>query len=229
MTEHISTLHLSGAFVEQTSSQWTTTSRGKRLFDIVFSATMIIAFAPLMLTIAILIVIFDRGGVIFAHGRVGRGNRTFRCLKFRTMVRDADKRLEEMLAQDPERKTEWLLTRKLKNDPRIIPGIGKLLRKTSLDELPQLFNVLRGDMSIVGPRPVVKDELAYYGDAADDYLSVRPGLTGPWQSTNRSDSSYETRVRQDVNYIRNGSLWTDLRIVMVTARKFLGFNLSGAY
>ena len=229
MADETAALHLGDTFISETGSYWATESRMKRLFDIGFAATMIVLFAPVMLTISFLIVLVDRGPLIFAHQRVGKGNRTFRCLKFRTMVTNADQRLDDLLLANPELRTEWARSRKLKNDPRIIAGIGQILRKTSLDELPQFFNVLMGDMSIVGPRPVVQDELAYYGDAQDEYLSVRPGLTGPWQSASRSDVSYEMRVRQDVNYVRHGTLKTDIKIVGATAWKFLRFNLRGAY
>lgn len=211
------------------ANHWTTQSSGKRLFDIVFSATMFLLFLPVFLLIAVLVKCSDRGPVLYKQYRVGKGGELFPCYKFRTMVLDADARLEALLQSDPDLREEWLETRKLRHDPRIIPGIGTVLRKTSLDELPQILNVLFGHMSVVGPRPIVEAELKYYGMKQYEYLSVRPGLTGPWQSSERSDSSYDERVRLDADYVRFGSLWKDIMIVLVTARKFLGLQTGGAY
>lgn len=201
----------------------------KRLFDISVASVMLVTFLPLMLMIAALITISSGGGAIFAHERVGRDGRSFRCLKFRTMVRDADRRLEELLKADAAAQREWQARRKLRHDPRIVPVVGHFLRQSSLDELPQIFNVLRGDMSIVGPRPIIEDELVYYGSSRRLYLSVRPGLTGPWQVGDRSDSSYETRVKQDIDYVQSWSLTTDLRIVLKTAAIVLRGRSPGAY
>jgi lipopolysaccharide/colanic/teichoic acid biosynthesis glycosyltransferase len=216
-------------YASEPGNPWTTRSPGKRLFDIVLSALMIVLFAPLMLVIALWLKAADRGPALYAQARIGKGGRVFRCLKFRTMVQDAEARLEALLETDPALRAEWDSSRKLREDPRIIPGIGHLLRRASLDELPQLFNVLRGDMSIVGPRPVVREELQYYGLMQKHYLSVRPGLTGPWQADQRSDSSYDRRVQQDTDYVRTGSLSQDIRIVFTTAQKFLRRDLNGAY
>lgn len=201
----------------------------KRGMDVVVSLGMLVLFAPLMALIAGIILWKDGGPIIFAHRRIGRNGRPFLCLKFRTMVNDADTRLAEILAEDPDARAEWAEFRKLKNDPRIIPLVGTLLRQTSLDELPQIFNVLRGDMSLVGPRPVVQDELAYYGPHAQDYLRMRPGLTGPWQIGSRSDTSYETRVKQDVGYVNTWSILGDLRIVFRTAMMVMKGRSPGAY
>ncbi len=210
-------------------NSWTTSSRGKRIFDVVFSVFMLVLFTPVMLTIALLLKFMDGGPVFYGHTRVGKGGEEFRCYKFRTMAMNADQRLDALLKDNPALRAEWNDTRKLREDPRIIPGIGHLLRKSSLDELPQVFNVILGDMSIVGPRPVVEDELEYYGRYRHAYLSVRPGLTGPWQSAQRSDSTYSERVRLDADYVRNGTLVKDVVIVLLTARKFLKLNASGAY
>ncbi len=211
------------------SNHWTTQSSGKRLFDVVFSGVLLVLFLPVFAVIAVLLKCADRGPVVYAHTRVGKNGEHFPCYKFRTMVSDADARLAALLESDTALRDEWLETRKLRNDPRIIPGIGFILRKTSLDELPQILNVFLGHMSIVGPRPIVDDELRYYGVKRFEYLSVRPGLTGPWQSSERSDSTYDERVKLDVEYVRFGSLWKDIWIVLVTARKFLGLQTGGAY
>jgi exopolysaccharide production protein ExoY len=213
---------------EKTNS-WTTDSFGKRLFDISFSILMLVLFAPVILTIVIMLKFADRGPVFYSHQRIGKGGREFPCYKFRTMVLDADDRLEKLLQSDPSLRQEWQRARKLRDDPRIIPGIGHVLRKVSLDELPQIFNVMLGDMSVVGPRPVVEDELKYYGTLQKEYLSVRPGLTGPWQSSTRSDSTYVERVQMDAHYVRTGSLWNDIWIILATTRKFLGLDTRGAY
>jgi len=189
----------------------------KRPFDIFFSLIAILILLPIMLVIAILIKIFDRGNCIYTQRRVGLNGKEFNIFKFRTMYTDADKRLENLLKNDLKAKEEWEKFFKLKNDPRVTP-IGKFLRKTSLDELPQFFNVLKGDMSIVGPRPVTKEELIkFYKDKAELYKSVRPGITGYWQVTSRNNiTSYEERVKMDVWYIENQSFLLDLKIVLKT-------------
>jgi len=201
----------------------------KRLFDIGVGSLMLVLFAPLMLLIMSLILFYGGRGVIYAHRRVGRNGQEFNCLKFRTMYRDADERLKSILADCPERRAEWKAYHKLRQDPRILPVIGHRLRKLSLDELPQIFNVIRGDMSIVGPRPVTEDELEYYGPAAQLYTSLRPGLTGPWQIGDRSDATYEVRVRQDVDYVRNWTIGTDIAITYKTAVMVLKGSGEGAY
>lgn len=206
------------------SSRWV-----KRAFDLAFGSLMLLAFLPLGLMISIVIFLADRGAPIYAHKRVGRGGREFYCLKFRTMVPNADALLDDLLLRSPEAVEEWEQYRKLRNDPRIVPVVGAFLRKTSLDELPQIVNVIRGDMSIVGPRPVIWDEVRMYGPAAPLYLSVRPGLTGPWQAGVRSDATFEYRVSQDVQYIENWSLWADVRLIVKTAAMFLRGKTQGAY
>ncbi|ANT63385.1 hypothetical protein AYJ57_23155 (plasmid) [Salipiger sp. CCB-MM3] len=211
------------------TSSWTRNSRGKRVFDLAFAMLMILLFLPVFVTILVAIVLTDRGPAIYAHTRIGKGGRKFQCYKFRTMVLDADTRLDALLALNPDLQAEWEGTRKLKEDPRILPYIGSALRKSSLDELPQILNVLRGDMSIVGPRPIVEDELKYYGVAQHLYLQVRPGLTGPWQAAERSDSSYSKRVKLDATYVQSGSFATDLQLIWTTARKFVTLSGRGAY
>lgn len=201
----------------------------KRGMDIVGASAMLVFFAPLMLMLAGLVRYHDGRGVIYSHVRVGRGGQPFRCLKFRTMVRDADEKLAELLRNDPAARHEWSRYRKLRDDPRILPGIGTLMRRASLDELPQIINVLRGDMSLVGPRPVVEDELAHYGPAAALYIGVRPGLTGPWQIGARSEAEYGLRVSQDIDYVRNWTIATDLHILLRTALIFLRGRSPGAF
>ena len=200
----------------------------KRVVDVVGASAALLFFAPFLLLVAAAIVMADGFPVFYRHERVGRDGRIFGCLKFRSMVRDSDKRLAEHLASDPEARAEWSRTRKLRNDPRIIP-IGRFLRKTSLDELPQLINVLRGDMSLVGPRPVVADELySYYDDEGRRaYCSLRPGITGLWQVSGRSDVDYVQRVALDSQYANSYSMGGDIVIVMRT----LGVLLwrTGAY
>jgi len=187
---------------------------GKRLLDFVGSALIILAAAPLLAFIA-LAVRRDGGPVLFGHMRVGRDGKLFRCLKFRSMVTDSERRLSDHLRQDESARREWETTFKLKNDPRIT-AVGRFLRRTSLDELPQLFNVLRGEMSLVGPRPVVKAELERYGVHQITYTSVRPGMTGLWQVSGRSDTSYAQRVRLDVDYVSQQSFRTDISILVRT-------------
>ena len=195
----------------------------KRGFDLAAAGALLALLAPLMAAVALRLRLGAGGRgadgrgapVLFAHARVGRGGATFRCLQFRSMVPDARQALERLLAADPAARAEWERDHKLKDDPRVTP-FGRLLRRTSLDELPQLWNVLRGDMSLVGPRPVVPAELERYGEAAVYYLQVRPGLTGLWQVSGRSDVDYERRVALDAWYVRNWTLWYDLLILLKT-------------
>ena len=199
----------------------------KRAFDILASSTLIVLFLPLMAVVAMAIMVQDGRPIFFGHRRIGRAGKPFNCWKFRTMARDADVQLKLLLASDPKARKEWEETRKLKNDPRIIPGIGHFLRRSSMDELPQLFNVLLGEMSMVGPRPVILDELDLYGSARAHYISVRPGLTGPWQIGDRNDEDYGERVRKDVSYVENWTFGGDVQIILRTAR--VPFESRGAY
>ncbi len=187
----------------------------KRWFDIVAASAIIVFLAPLLALIALLV---RREGepVFFAHTRIGRHGQLFKCLKFRTMVPNATKVLAELIERDPVARLEWERSFKLKNDPRIT-RLGHFLRKSSLDELPQLLNVIRGEMSLVGPRPVVPHELERYGDAKRYYLEVRPGITGLWQISGRNDLDYERRVSLDTWYVRNWTLWYDIFILFRTA------------
>jgi exopolysaccharide production protein ExoY len=179
-------------------------------------ATLALLFIlPLMLLVALAIFLQDGGPVVFAHRRVGRNGRHFHCLKFRSMAADAETRLADLLARDPAAREEWARDHKLKNDPRITK-LGHFLRKSSLDELPQLFNVLRGEMSLVGPRPIVDAEVCKYGSRFQHYCAVKPGITGLWQVSGRNDVSYRTRVALDCTYARSKSLPLDLWIMVAT-------------
>jgi exopolysaccharide production protein ExoY len=177
-------------------------------------------FGPLMLLIAATIYACDPGPILFAQRRIGHRGRRFGCFKFRSMVVDAEARLAELLAADPVAREEWGRDHKLRNDPRITL-IGGILRKSSLDELPQLLNVLRGDMSIVGPRPIVDAEVTRYGRYFMHYCLVRPGITGLWQVSGRNDVSYRRRVAFDVMYSRRQSMILDLRIIAMTVPSVL--------
>ena len=200
----------------------------KRPFDILFSTLAIIVFSPVMLIIALAIKLTDGGSVIYKQRRIGKNGEEFTIYKFRTMYMDSDERLRELLRNNPELREEWNKCFKLKNDPRITP-IGRILRKTSLDELPQFFNVLKGDMSIVGPRPVVKEELErFYKEKAIFYKSVKPGITGFWQVECRSDvEDYEERVKMDEWYVKNQSFLFDMKIILKTIKVML--TGKGAY
>lgn len=190
-------------------------ARIKRLMDVVLAGLAVVILSPLLLVIAVLVKITSRGPVLFGHRRMGEGGKRIRVYKFRSMVADAEERLQLMLAEDPSLRAEYEATYKLRNDPRITP-LGHWLRCTSLDELPQLFNVLRGDLSLVGPRPIVESEIAKYGPAAATILRVSPGVTGLWQISGRSDLDYAERVRLDMDYVTHWSLWLDLRILIAT-------------
>ncbi len=200
----------------------------KRRFDVVFSLLALILVSPLLLIISILVKLQDGGPVFYHHPRITAAGKEFGCIKFRSMVVGADAKLEQLLAEDPKQREEWEKSFKLKNDPRIT-RLGKYLRKTSLDELPQFFNVLKGDMSVVGARPIVGQELnEFYKESAGRYCSMKPGITGPWQVERRSDSSsYDERVGLDDWYILNYSLWTDIKIISKTIKRV--FDRKGAY
>jgi exopolysaccharide production protein ExoY len=195
-------------------------ARIKRALDVALSAGALLFLSPGLLLIATILFAIDGGPVIYRHNRVGRNGRMFGCLKFRSMYRDADRRLKEILESDPARRKEWAESQKLSDDPRV-HRLGRLLRRSSLDELPQLFNVLRGEMSIVGPRPIVTDELPRYGEHAGYYLAVTPGITGLWQVSGRNGTGYEERVLLDVEYCRTRSTRLDLIIMLKTVRVVL--------
>jgi exopolysaccharide production protein ExoY len=186
-----------------------------RVIDVILSAAAIVFMAPAFLVIAVMIWLDDHGPVLFHHERIGLGGRTFKCLKFRSMSVDAEARLESLLATNPMARAEWEREHKLRDDPRIT-SIGAFLRKSSLDELPQFLNILRGDMSLVGPRPIVDAEVARYGKHFRHYCAVRPGLTGLWQVSGRNDVSYRDRVVMDVAYVRSKCVTLDLEILFKT-------------
>jgi len=186
-----------------------------RAFDIVVASALVVFLAPLLTVVALLVKMTSEGPVIFGHSRLGRDGQSFKCLKFRSMVVDSQARLAAHLAESAEARLEWERDHKLRNDPRITP-IGSFLRKSSLDELPQLFNVLRGDMSLVGPRPIVTEEVHRYGRYFSCYAQVRPGITGLWQISGRSDTTYRRRVALDVAYSRSQSLSLNVKILFMT-------------
>lgn len=192
----------------------------KPVLDRLMAVAGLVFFAPVFICVLLLIAVFDNGPIFFCQLRLGQGGRLFRCYKFRTMVMDADKVLEAHLQADSAARTEWQCTQKLTNDPRV-SCLGAFLRKTSLDELPQLWNVLRGDMSIVGPRPILTSEMWRYGDKLTHYYAVRPGITGLWQVSGRSDTTYEERVALDCQYAETQTLRMDLKIILRTFRVVL--------
>lgn len=192
----------------------------KRAIDVAAVCGIALLASPLILAVAACAKLTSKGPLLFGHRRVGFRGREFTCWKFRTMVVDAEDRLAEHLATNEAAAQEWAETQKLRNDPRIT-SVGGILRKTSLDELPQLLNVLRGDMSLVGPRPVTAEELARYGSRRPAYLSARPGITGLWQVSGRNSTTYERRTALDEEYVRHWSLFGDLKIVLRTIPELL--------
>ncbi|WP_295620574.1 sugar transferase [Chamaesiphon sp. GL140_3_metabinner_50] len=201
----------------------------KRLFDIIFSLLVLIFCSPIYLLLAVSIALTSSGGSIFyVQQRVGKNYRHFGCIKFRTMIPDADRLLQEMMAQSEDLRQEFDENYKLKADPRITK-IGKFLRSTNLDEFPQFINVLKGEMSVVGPRPLVPEELERYGTQIDRVLTIRPGITGLWQVSGRNDIPYAQRIRIDVSYVRRRNFWLDLRIVLETVRQTIIPKNNGAY
>jgi exopolysaccharide production protein ExoY len=188
----------------------------KRLMDVAIASVALVLAAPVMVAIAACTLATGGGPIIFAHRRVGFSGKTFDCYKFRTMRPDAAEALERYLADNPEAAREWRERKKLKYDPRVTL-FGRLLRVSSLDELPQFLNVLRGEMSCIGPRPVIAEELQLYGGSAADYLSARPGITGLWQVSGRNSIGYADRVLLDSLYVRDWSVRRDLMILLRTA------------
>ena len=187
----------------------------KRVIDVVLALSAIVLLHPLLIICFVVTVVASPGPALFRHKRVGFKGKCFECLKFRTMATDAPERLRQLLERDPIAAAEWTFNRKLRNDPRVTV-IGAILRRSSLDELPQLFNVLKGDMSIVGPRPVTEEELVRYSGAVNAYLACRPGITGLWQVSGRSTTTYNKRIACDTFYARNWSMTLDAKIVIVT-------------
>jgi lipopolysaccharide/colanic/teichoic acid biosynthesis glycosyltransferase len=183
--------------------------------EVVASLLLLLFLAPVLVSVAILIKLQDGGPVLYGHRRLGKGGEPFNCLKFRSMSRDADAQLAALLKADPSIRAEWARDQKLRADPRIT-AIGRFLRKSSLDELPQFFNVIRGEMSLVGPRPIVAQEVCRYGRYFRHYCMVRPGITGLWQVSGRSEVDYRRRVALDVLYVRHRSLALNLFVLLAT-------------
>lgn len=198
----------------------------KRIFDLTLTIFGGLIISPILLLIALAVAVDNRGRVIFAHRRVGAAGKKFPCYKFQTMVPDAEKRLKKYLAENPEAQREWDETFKLTDDPRVTK-LGGWLRRTSLDELPQLWNVIRGEMSLVGPRPIVQAEIPRYGKNIREYYMVLPGITGMWQVSGRSDTTYPERVAMDTWYVRNWSVWIDIMYLFKTVKAVL--QGKGAY
>ncbi|WP_373529648.1 sugar transferase [Nostoc sp.] len=200
----------------------------KRLFDIVFSLSVLILFFPVYLILALLIAFSSDGPIFYIQERVGKNYKPFNCIKFRTMVSNADEILVQMMETSPQLRQEFESSFKLKQDPRITK-IGRFLRITSLDEFPQFWNVLKGDMSVVGPRPLVAEELPKYGCHIDEILKIRPGITGLWQVSGRNDIPYPRRVQIDLHYVKCRNFWLDLWIILKTVDVVILPKNNGAY
>jgi len=200
----------------------------KRLFDIMFSLLVLILFSPVYLILASLIALSSEGPIFYVQERVGKNYKPFNCIKFRTMVSNADELLMQIMETSPHLRQEFEANFKLKKDPRITK-IGWFLRITSLDEFPQFWNVLKGDMSVVGPRPLVAEELPKYGVHIDQILTIRPGITGLWQVSGRNDIPYPRRVQIDLYYVKFRNFWLDLWIVLKTIGVVIIPKSNGAY
>lgn len=203
-------------------------SLSKRLFDIFFSLFILIVFSPLYLFLTFSIAISSPGPIFYVQQRIGQNHKPFGCIKFRTMIDNADEVLESIVAQSPEILQEFQDTFKLKDDPRVTK-IGKFLRLTSLDEFPQFWNVLKGDMSVVGPRPLVPEELHKYGNSIDKVLTIRPGITGLWQVSGRNDIPYPQRVQMDVYYVSRQNWLLDVWVIIKTIGVIIFPYKNGAY
>ena len=200
----------------------------KNIFDFIFSLIFLILGFPLFFLIAVLVKFSSRGPIFFLHKRIGKNKKYFYCIKFRTMHPEANDILDNLLSKNEAIRYEFEKTHKLKNDPRITP-LGKILRKTSLDEIPQFLNVLKGEMSIVGPRPIVDEEIKKYKSSLNKVLSLKPGITGLWQVSGRNNLSYKKRVFLDSSYVKNLNFLLDFRIIIRTLGVILFPNDRGAY
>ena len=200
----------------------------KTIFDLFFSLIILIAGFPIFIIIALLIKLSSRGPIFFLQERIGKNKKSFNCIKFRTMHPEAEDILENIMTNNEELRKEFEETHKLKNDPRIT-NIGKFLRKTSLDEIPQFLNVIKMEMSIIGPRPIVKNEIQKYGESYNKVISLKPGITGLWQVSGRNNLSYKRRVNLDCLYVDNMSPLIDLRIIIRTFGVIFFPNDRGAY
>ena len=204
-------MHLEAAKLAPNTTGW----KAKRTFDLFVASLTLFIASPLFMIVVLLVKLTGPGPVFVRQICVGRGGRHFACLKFRSMVPDADNVLQVFLESDPAARAEWEHTQKLVNDPRIT-AVGRILRQSSLDKLPQLINVIRGDMSLVGPSPIVPSEVARYGDGLGWYLRIRPGMTGLWQVSGRDGSRYEQRIEMEADYVRNWRFATDLMLLLRT-------------
>ncbi|MUL35147.1 sugar transferase [Gloeocapsopsis dulcis] len=200
----------------------------KRLFDVIFSLSVLILFSPVYLLLALIIAYSSEGPVFYIQERVGKNYKSFGCIKFRTMVTNADEMLLELMATSPHLRQEFADNFKLKQDPRITK-IGRFLRLTSLDEFPQFWNVLKGDMSVVGPRPLVAQELHMYGSHIDKVLTIKPGITGLWQVSGRNDIPYNRRIQIDLYYVKFHNFWLDLWVIVKTIGVVIAPKNNGAY
>ena len=194
---------------------YTANAKIKRVFDFFTASILIFCLIPLFVIVTSALFFFDRGPIIFKQTRIGQGGKRFTCFKFRSMVQGSEQFLQFLLDNDLAARAEWERSQKLSNDPRITP-IGRFLRQSSLDELPQLINVMRGEMSLVGPRPIVPSEAARYGDKLGIYLLAKPGMTGVWQVSGRNDCGYERRIELDADYVRRANFVSDLAILWRT-------------
>ena len=228
LTPHVSGGTIAESLLPQRSIHWADRITGKRLFDIGFSLSVLIIFSPFYILIAFLVAIGSQGPVFYIQERVGKRYRRFGCIKFRTMIYDADRVLGDLLQASPDLKKEFEASFKLKYDPRIT-WIGRFLRVTSLDEFPQFWNVLMGDMSVVGPRPLVPEELPRYGEKMANVLQARPGITGMWQVSGRNDIPYPQRVRMDAYYVTHRSFAMDMGIIIRTIGVVIFPKNNGAY
>lgn len=204
-----------GTSIRLATSRKSSSQAVKRCVDAALAGIALIVLLPMILMVAAILFVTQGRPILHSHRRIGRNGVVFSCLKFRTMVVNSEEALARHLDANPALRAEWNATRKLKDDPRITQ-FGKLLRKNSVDEIPQLLNVIRGEMSLVGPRPIVASEAELYGVYFIDYMRVRPGLTGLWQVSGRSDTSYETRIELDTRYVAEQSLWGDIVIMAKT-------------
>lgn len=204
-----------GTSFRRTNAKSMPSNTTKRCIDSVLAGGALVVLAPMIVMVVAILLVTQGRPIFHSHRRVGRNGVLFPCLKFRTMVKNGDEVLARHLDANPSLRAEWNATRKLKDDPRVTQ-FGKLLRKNSVDEIPQLLNVIRGEMSLVGPRPIVTGEAELYGAHFADYIRVRPGLTGLWQVSGRSDTNYDTRVALDVRYVAEQSLWGDIVIMAKT-------------
>lgn len=207
-------------FIQRFLKKIPITFHRKRIFDLIFSGLVLLVFFPLFLVLALGIKFSSKGPIIYKQKRIGREGKIFECYKLRTMHQDAEKILDKILKENPLLKQEWDKKQKLKNDPRIFP-FGHFLRKTSLDEFPQFWNVLKGDLSVVGPRPYMECQKEMLGPRAYLILSLRPGITGLWQTRGRSSTSFKERIELDAKYVQNRSFWFDIALIVKTLHVIL--------